>query len=143
EGYRAIIAGGANIWYAHYYKIDCPLKDGDLVLMDYSPDLSNYTNDIGRMWPVNGKYSPAQRELYGFIVEYHKCLLRYIRPGVLPEQVLAEAAAEMRPAIARTRFSKEIYEQAALRTLDFRGHLSHPVGMAVHDVGKYFDRPMQ
>lgn len=143
EGYRAIIAGGANIWYAHYYKIDCPLKDGDLVLMDYSPDLSNYTNDIGRMWPVNGKYSPAQRELYGFIVEYHRCLLRYIRPGVLPEQILAEAAAEMRPVIARTRFSKEIYEQAALRTLEFRGHLSHPVGMAVHDVGKYFDRPMQ
>ncbi len=143
EGYRAIIAGGENIWYAHYFQNDCPLADGDLVLMDYAPDISNYTSDIGRMWPVNGKYSPVQRELYGFIVEYHKHLLNTIRPGVLPEQILAETAEQMRPIIERTAFSKEIYQQAALRTLTFRGHLSHPVGMAVHDVGKYFDRPLE
>ena len=40
-----------------------------------------YTSDIGRMWPVSGRYSPRQRELYGFIVEYHKTLLARIRPG--------------------------------------------------------------
>ncbi len=52
EGYRAIIANGENIWHAHYYRNDCPLRDGDLVLMDYAPDVSNYTSDIGRIWPV-------------------------------------------------------------------------------------------
>jgi Xaa-Pro aminopeptidase len=142
EGYRAIIASGENIRYAHYYRNDCPLQDDDLVLMDYAPDVDHYTSDIGRMWPVNGRYSPSQRELYGFIVRYHQTLLGCIRPGVMPRQVLAEAATVMRPVIETTRFSKPIYEQAARRTLDFQGHLSHPVGMAVHDVGRYFDQPL-
>ena len=142
-GYRAIIAGGTNIWYSHYFRNNCPLLEGDLVLMDYAPDIDNYTSDIGRMWPVNGVYSPLQRELYGFIVTYHKAVLKRIRPGVMPRQALREAAEEMRPVVEATTFSKPIYEAAARRCLDFEGHLSHPVGMAVHDVGNYFDRPFE
>lgn len=142
EGYRAIIACGPNIWHAHYYRNDATLEDGQLVLMDYAPDVSNYTSDIGRQWPVNGQYSPVQRELYGFVVSYHKTLLRRLRPGVLPRQVLTEAAEEMEPVITQTAFSQPIYEQAARRMLTFTGHLSHPVGMAVHDVGSYFERPL-
>jgi Xaa-Pro aminopeptidase len=143
EGYCAIIASGENMWHGHYNRNDSPLTDGDLVLMDYAPDVCNYTNDIGRIWAVNGKYSPVQRELYGFIVEYHKAVLRRLRPGVLPADVLAEAAEEMRPIVENTSFSKPIYAEAAKRTLTFKGHLSHPVGMAVHDVGSYFDIPLQ
>jgi len=143
EGYCAIIASGANIWHGHYNRNDGVLTDGDLVLMDYAPDVCNYTNDIGRMWPINGVYSPLQRELYGFIVAYHKAVLKRIRPGVLPLDLLAEAAEEMRPIVESTPFSKPIYKEAAQRTLTFRGHLSHPVGMAVHDVGSYFSAPLQ
>ena len=143
EGYRAIVACGENIWFAHYYRNDSPLRDGELVIMDYAPDVSNYTSDIGRMWPVNGRYSPLQRELYGYIVEYHKTLLRLIRPGVTPAQVLAEAREVMEPIVERTPWSNPNFHEAARRTLEFRGHLSHPVGMAVHDVGRYFDEPMR
>ena len=141
-GYRPIIPNGPNIWFGHYTKNDQPLADGELILMDGAPEVCGYTSDIGRMFPVNGRYSPLQRELYGFIVEYHKAVLKRIRAGVLPLDVLAGAAEEMAPAVERTRFSKPIYEEAARRTLTFRGHLSHPVGMAVHDVGRYFERPM-
>ncbi|CAA9399778.1 MAG: Xaa-Pro aminopeptidase [uncultured Phycisphaerae bacterium] len=141
-GYRPIVAGGANIWNAHYYRNDCPLRDGDLVLMDYAPDVGGYTSDIGRMWPVNGRYSPEQRELYGFVVEYHKALLRTIRPGVTPEAVTDEAAGEMSRVVDATTWSDPAYERAAREMLAFRGHLSHPVGMAVHDVGDYFGRPL-
>jgi Xaa-Pro aminopeptidase len=77
------------------------------------------------------------------MVEYHKAVLKRIRPGVLPVDLLAEAAEEMRPIVENTPFSKPIYAEAARRTLTFRGHLSHPVGMAVHDVGSYFNAPMQ
>jgi Xaa-Pro aminopeptidase len=136
-GYRAIVAGGANAWYGHYNANDCPLQDGDLVLVDCAPDYRYYTSDIGRIWPVNGKYSPVQRELYGFMVEYHKVFLGLIRPGVTDNQIREEAAAEMAEIVERTRFSKEIYEAAARRALEFPYHLSHSVGMAVHDVGHY------
>lgn len=143
EGYCAIIATGANIWDGHYNRNDTALVDGELVLMDYAPDVCNYTNDIGRMWPVNGKFEGYQRELYGFIVEYHKALLKRLRPGALPREILAETAQEMAGVLERWTFSKPIYAEAARKALEFRGHLSHPVGMAVHDVGAYFEAPMQ
>ncbi len=141
-GYRPIIAAGANIWNAHYYRNNCRIADGDLVLMDCAPDVGCYTSDIGRIWPANGTYSPLQRELYGFIVEYHKIFLRLIRPGVTADQILAEAAAEMAPVIDRWPWSKPIYEAAARRTLVSPGHLSHGVGMAVHDIGNYRSEPL-
>jgi Xaa-Pro aminopeptidase len=142
EGYRPIIAGGENIWHIHYFLNNCPLRDGDLVLMDVAPECTYYTSDIGRMWPVNGIYTPWQRELYGYIVEYHKVLLSKIRPGVMPGQVMDEAAEVMRGAWEGWAFSKDVYREGARGTLEFRGHLSHPVGMAVHDDGGYMHRPL-
>jgi Xaa-Pro aminopeptidase len=141
-GYRSIIAGGANAWHSHYFSNDCPLRDGDLVLMDCAPDYSYYTSDIGRMWPVSGRYRAVQRELYGFVVEYHQALLQRIRPGVVAAQVMDEVAEAMGQVVSRRTFSKAIYEQAARKMLEFRGHLSHPVGMAVHDVGDYHSQPL-
>ena len=137
EGYRAIIASGPNAWHGHYFRNNRTMRDGDLVLMDVAPDFHYYTSDIGRMWPVGGVYAPWQRELYGFMVEYHKVLLGLIRPGATADEIHAAAAAQMAKVIDRTRFSKPVFEAAARRTLEFKGHLSHPVGMAVHDVGGY------
>jgi len=142
-GYRAIIAGGANAWYAHYNANNCPLQDGDLVLVDCAPDYHYYTSDIGRMWPVNGTYSPAQRELYGFMVTYHKVLLRLIRPGVTGTQIQEEAAVQMAEVVEKTKFSKDIYAAAARRALKSAYHMSHCVGMAVHDVGDYGGKPLR
>jgi len=142
EGYRPIIAGGENIWHIHYFSNNCSLQDGDFVLMDVAPECSYYTSDIGRMWPVNGTYAPWQRELYGYIVEYHKALLSRIRPGVTPDQVMAEASGEMQAIWENWEFSKDVHREGARRTLEFRGHLSHPVGMAVHDDGGYTHRPL-
>ncbi len=132
EGYPSIIAGGANMQYGHYERKDCVLNDGDIILMDHAPDYGYYTSDIGRVWPVNGKYSPWQRELYGFVVKYHKAVLKRIRPGVTGNQIMEGARAEMEEVLKNTKFSKPIYEKAARGTY---GHMSHGVGMNVHDVG--------
>lgn len=143
SGYRAIIAGGENIPVMHYWRNNCPLRGGDLVLMDYAPDLNNYTSDIGRMWPVNGRYSPLQRQLYGFVIEYHRRLLSLIGPGRLPEEILAEAAERMRPRIDGWGFSKAVYRSAAEKLLGSKRPLSHGVGMAVHEAAGYFGRPLE
>lgn len=107
------------------------------MLVDCGPDYHYYASDIGRMWPVNGVYDDTQRQLYGFMVAYHKAFLRQLRPGVTAEQVSSEVASEMAEVVAKTRFIKPIYEEAAQRALAFPYHLSHPVGMSVHDVGHY------
>ncbi|NIN73017.1 MAG: M24 family metallopeptidase [Gemmatimonadetes bacterium] len=145
EGYRSITASGTdNIWNAHYYRNASELKDGDLVLMDYAPDYHYYVSDITRMWPVNGTFAPWQRELLGFVLEYHKAILGRIRPGVSTSQIMEEAKAAMEPVFARWTFSKPIYEEAA-RDLVNRGGgvFSHTVGMAVHDVARYADAPLR
>ena len=58
------------------------------------------------------------------------------------EDVLAGAAAVMRKVLAETAFSKPEYERAAREAIEFPFHLSHPVGMSVHDVGEYRGRPL-
>jgi Xaa-Pro aminopeptidase len=142
-GYAAIIGGGTNAWFGHYWRNNDELRDGDTVLLDYAPDYQQYTSDIGRMWPVNGTFSAAQRELYGFIVEYHKTLLRLIGPGRLADDIMDEAADAMRPVIDATQWSKPHYETAARGALTFRGHLSHTVGLDVHDGGPYRPDPLR
>lgn len=135
--YRAIAASGDNAWYGHYNANDAVLRDGDLVLFDCGPDYRYYASDITRMWPVNGAYTATQRQLYGYMVRYHLTLLELLAPGVTAERVHAEAAERMRAHVDSTAWEKPIYEQAARRALAFPYHLSHPVGMAVHDVGHY------
>jgi Xaa-Pro aminopeptidase len=141
SAYEPIVATGPNIWHGHYGAKSSPLEPGHLVLMDAAPDYRYYTSDIGRMWPAGGTWEPWQLELYGFIARYHVELLARIRPGVTAADVLAGAAHAMRAVLAATEFSKPAYEQAAREALDFPYHLSHPVGMSVHDVGEYRHQP--
>jgi Xaa-Pro aminopeptidase len=145
EGYRSITASGTdNINNMHYFRNTSTLKDGDLVLMDFAPDYRYYVSDIGRVWPVNGKYTPVQRELLQFVLEFHKAVLSRIRPGVTATQVHDEAKKAMEPVFARTRFSKPAYEQAARALVESGGGVfSHTVGMAVHDVGGYRNGPLK
>ncbi|HQR35238.1 MAG TPA: Xaa-Pro aminopeptidase [Blastocatellia bacterium] len=139
EGYRSITASGTtNIWNGHYYRNNAQLKDGDLVLMDFAPDYAYYTSDVTRMWPINGKYSPVQRELLQFVLEYRNAVLKLIRPGITTKAIYEQARIAMEPVLQRTKFSKPVYEQAARKMLETGGGtLSHPVGLAVHDDGPY------
>ena len=145
EGYRSITASGTdNINNMHYFRNTETLKDGDLVLMDYAPDYRYYVSDIGRVWPVNGKYTPQQRELLQFVLEFHKAVLSRIRPGATAAQIHDEAKKAMEPVFARTKFSKPIYEKAARTLVETGGGVfSHTVGMAVHDVGGYRNGPLK
>jgi Xaa-Pro aminopeptidase len=145
EGYRSIIAAGtANIANMHYYRNMSRLDSGQMVLMDYAPEYHYHTSDIGRMWPVNGSFSPWQRELLQFVLDYRNAVIKRIRPGVTSRQIMEEAKTAMEPVFARTKFSKPEYEQAA-RTLVEQGGgvFSHPVGLSVHDDGDYSREPLK
>ncbi|MDX1939615.1 MAG: Xaa-Pro peptidase family protein [Saprospiraceae bacterium] len=142
DAYTAIVGGGQNAWMGHYFLNNDALKSGDMVLMDFSPEYRYYTSDITRMWPVSGKFTSEQLELYNFIVAYRAALMKQIKPGVTVNQVLDFAAAEMKQYIDTHKFSKPHYKKAVEAALVFRGHMQHPVGMAVHDVGDYKATPL-
>lgn len=135
DAYPSIIGGGTNAYMGHYFYKTDPLKHGDLVLMDYAPDYRYYTSDVTRIWPVNGKFSLEQKELYNFIVAYRDALFRYIKPGVTSGEVLDKAAADMTKYLEGRKFVNPEHLKAVQDGLKFRGHFQHPVGMAVHDVG--------
>ncbi|MDZ4714873.1 MAG: aminopeptidase P N-terminal domain-containing protein [Cytophagales bacterium] len=143
DGYASIIGGGTNAYMGHYFHKTDILKAGDLVLMDYAPDYKYYTSDVTRIWPVNGKFSSEQKELYNFIVAYRDALFRYIKPGVTASEVLDKAAADMKQYLVGKKFAKPAHLKAVEEGVKFRGHFQHPVGMAVHDVGQVHGVPLR
>jgi Xaa-Pro aminopeptidase len=145
DGYRAIVAAGtANIWNAHYFRNDGPLRDGDLVLMDFAPDYRYYTSDVARMFPVSGRFASVQRELLGFVLAYRNAVLRRVKPGATVGGVLEEVRTEMEAVLAGWRFTKPSHAAGARKLVDSGGGVfSHPVGMAVHDDGPYHEGPLK
>lgn len=145
DAYRSITASGTeNINNGHYWRNSRQVQDGDLVLMDYAPDYRYYVSDVTRMWPAGGRYLPWQRELLQFVLDYRDVVMARIRPGRTPDEILAEAREAMAPVLARTRFSKPVYEAAARKLVETGGGVfSHPVGLAVHDVGSYRRGPLR
>jgi Xaa-Pro aminopeptidase len=143
RGYAAIVSSGENILYPHYHRNDATLTDGDWLLCDCAPDYQYYTSDIGRMWPVNGTYSPRQRTLYGYVVEYHKAFLAAIKPGRTYDELYDELIDTMRPIHDTWAFVSEADRDAAAKMFTFRHHLSHGVGMSVHDGFGHYKIPLE
>jgi Xaa-Pro aminopeptidase len=142
--YFALVATGPNAIYPHYHGGSDELKDGDLVLFDYAPDLDSYASDVTRMFPANGRFSAAQRELYGTYVRLYQALLRAIRPGGAPRDILRAAVREMDRIVAASSFSNPRHKAAVEAFVDAyrrntRNSLGHLLGMEAHDVGTTYD----
>jgi Xaa-Pro aminopeptidase len=145
DAYYSLIGSGKNAYWPHYNAGKRKMEDGDFLLMDYAPDYGYYESDVTRMFPVNGKFSTWQRELYGFYLACYRAILKHIRPGATASQIMQEAAADMEKILASAKFSKDThrkgaedfvakYKEGAARETAALGHW---VGMATHDVGPH------
>jgi Xaa-Pro aminopeptidase len=145
DAYYSLIGSGHNAYWPHYNSGKRKMEDGDFLLMDYAPDVGYYESDVTRMFPVNGKFSPWQRELYGFYLACYRAILKAIRPGATAAEIMQEAGSQMDGILARTKLSKDIYKNAAETFVkDYKAGaakenaaLGHWVGMATHDVGPH------
>lgn len=144
EAYFPLIATGANMPYTHYHKNDAKLKDGDLVQFDWAPDYANYTSDVTRVFPANGKFTPRQREYYTIYLRLYQSVLTSIRPHVTARSIMDSAYVKMQKIMATYRFTDPKIRAAAQGMMDRYkpavpggrggGSLGHSVGMEVHDV---------
>ena len=137
--YFALIATGTNTWYSHYHKNTATLKDGELLQFDYAPDYKNYTSDVTRVFPVNGKFTPRQREYYGIYLALYKALMTSIRVHAAPRDIVKTAVDKMDKILAKYPFTDDAIKAAAIAFVDkYRNSkansLGHTVGMEVHDV---------
>ncbi|HEY3983282.1 Xaa-Pro aminopeptidase [Cedecea sp.] len=138
--YTTIVGGGENGCILHYTENESELRDGDLVLIDAGCEYQSYAGDITRTFPVNGKFSPAQREIYDIVLESLETSLKLYRPGTSMQEVTAEVVRIMVKGLVKLGILKgevdHLIANNAHRAFFMHG-LSHWLGLDVHDVGFY------
>lgn len=138
--YQPIVGGGENGCILHYTENDDRLDDGDLVLIDAGCEFDYYASDITRTFPVNGRFSPAQRAIYDVVLDAQTAAIEKIRPG-LHCKVAHEAAVRavtrglVKLGILKGKVPALIKSEAYKRF--FMHGTGHWLGLDVHDVGDY------
>lgn len=138
--YTSIVAGGANACTLHYVGNDARLNDGDLLLIDAGCELDGYASDITRTFPVNGRFSGAQKEVYEIVLAAQTAAIAAARPinsWNAPHEaalrVLAQGFIDMKLCNGSVEavLESESYKQFYMH------RTGHWLGMDVHDVGEY------
>jgi Xaa-Pro aminopeptidase len=99
--YTSIVGGGDNANILHYIENKAELNDGDLVLIDAACEYQGYASDITRTFPVNGKFTPAQREVYEVVLASQKAAIAMTKPGVRLMDVHETASKILREGLVR------------------------------------------
>lgn len=143
EGYGGIFAGGASACILHYTFNDQKLKKGDLLLVDAGAEYHYFTGDITRTYPVDSKFSSAQREVYEGVLGVQKNLISRIRIGdeyrSLHEAAVQELTQVMMDLGLFTGRAQDVVSSGAYKKY-FPHGLGHFLGMDVHDLGIYTNR---
>jgi len=138
--YHPIVGGGANTCILHYHENDAELADGDLLLIDAGCEYQLYASDITRTFPVNGRFSPAQRAVYDVVLAAQAAAIARVRPGNhwnephdAAVQVITAGLVDL--GLLKGRVSRLVKDGAYRRF--FMHRTGHWLGMDVHDVGDY------
>lgn len=141
HSFAPIVAAGDDTCILHYIKNDKQMKDGDLLLMDFGAEYANYAGDATRTIPVNGKYTPRQKEIYNSVLAIYKETIPLFRPGMTIHKI--------NDYVFR-RMEEELQKLGLLTADDIRNqdpewpafkkyymhNTSHFIGLDVHDVGE-------
>lgn len=138
--YTSIVGSGPNATVLHYINNDATLADGDLLLLDAGAEYRGYASDITRTFPVNGRFTSAQREIYDVVLEAQTACIEMVRPGTRPQEINERAVSVLTEGMVRlgllegdveTLIKEEKYKQFYMHSI------GHFLGLDVHDVGRY------
>lgn len=138
--YTSIVAGGANACTLHYVGNNARLNDGDLLLIDAGCEFQGYAADITRTFPINGKFSPAQKDVYEMVLAAQSAALAAALPGQswnAPHEaalrVLAQGLIDLKCCQGSV---DEVLETGSYKAF-YMHRTGHWLGLDVHDVGDY------
>jgi len=138
--YHSIVAGGANACVLHYVFNDGPLHDSDLLLIDAGCELDGYASDITRTFPVNGKFSGPQKDLYELVLASQNAAIEAVRPGNHWNAPHEAALQVLVRGFIDFGLCKGTVD-AVLESGDYRRFYMHRtghwLGLDVHDAGEY------
>jgi Xaa-Pro aminopeptidase len=139
--YTSIVGAGANATVLHYINNDGELRDGELLLLDAGAEYKGYASDITRTFPINGRYSAAQREIYDLVLKAQMSCVEMVRPGVTHDQLKQHSIEVLTEGMVELGLLKGNPEQLIKdkKYEKFYMHgLGHMLGIDVHDVGRYY-----
>jgi Xaa-Pro aminopeptidase len=139
--YTSIVGAGPNATVLHYINNDGELRDGDLLLVDAGAEYKGYASDITRTFPINGRYSQAQREIYELVLKAQMSCVEMVRPGTTHDElkqhsieVLTEGMVELGLLQGKP---EQLIKDKKYEKFYMHG-LGHMLGIDVHDVGRYY-----
>ncbi|MDD9800032.1 MAG: aminopeptidase P N-terminal domain-containing protein [Gammaproteobacteria bacterium] len=138
--YPSIVAGGANACILHYTENNCGLRGGDLLLVDAGAEVDCYAADITRTIPVNGTFTPAQKDVMDIVISARDAAISEVRPGASVNRYHETAVR----VLARGLLDLKLLRGSVDRVVDsgaykkfYMHRTGHWLGMDVHDVGDY------
>ena len=138
--YESIVGSGANACVLHYRENRDPLIDGDLLLIDAGAEYQGYASDITRTFPVNGRYSAAQRAIYDLVLRAQHAAIAAVRPGNhwdAPHHAAVEVLADGMLSLGLLKGTlKQVLADASYKRF-YMHRTGHWLGLDVHDVGDY------
>lgn len=138
HAYAPIIAGGKNGCCLHYSKNQSLLNDGDLLLFDIGCELKNYASDLSRTIPINGKFTPRQKDCYNAVLRVMKEITQLYRPGGCINEINETTYRLMEQEMIRLGLftAEDVKKQNPEKPL-YRKYLmhgmAHHIGLDVHD----------
>ena len=139
-GYPSIVGAGDNATVLHYVDNNATLEDGDLVLIDAGCEYDFYTADVTRTFPANGRFTPAQRDVYALVLDAQMQAIEMTRPGVTIDEIHERCIDVLTHGMVELGLlagpAKERIESGDFKTF-YMHRTSHWLGMDVHDVGAY------
>lgn len=141
--YTSIVAGGANACTLHYNANNARLNDGDLLLIDAGCELDGYASDITRTFPVSGKFSAAQKDVYELVLAAQAAAIAQVRPNQhwnAPHEAALDILVQGFIDFGWCKGSKDaVLESGAYRQF-YMHRTGHWLGLDVHDAGEYKDK---
>jgi Xaa-Pro aminopeptidase len=139
-GYEPIVAGGVNATILHYRTGRDELKAGELLLVDSGCEFGGYTADVTRTWPVDGRFTRAQRALYDAVLTAHEAAVAAVRPGASRDAVHEVACRSLIRSLLDLKLLEgteaSCWKDRSFRRFYMHG-TSHWLGLDVHDAGAY------
>jgi Xaa-Pro aminopeptidase len=135
-GYPSIVGSGPNSTTLHYDVNRRRTENGDLVVIDAAAEWGQYTADVTRTFPVNGRFTPRQKAIYDLVLGAQQAAFDSVRPGVTLRELEGVARRYLRDHSGTVCGDKTCDDREY-----FNHGLGHPIGMDVHDVG--FNRPLE
>ncbi|MBK8342288.1 MAG: aminopeptidase P family protein [Bacteroidetes bacterium] len=143
QAYGSIIASGANACVLHYVDNNLPCNDGDLILMDFGAEYANYCADLTRTIPVNGKFTPRQKDVYNAVLRVQREAINMMHVGMILKDFNAEVGKVMEKEllglglITDTDIKNQNPDNPAYKKYFMHG-TGHHLGLDVHDIGDHY-----